>query len=290
MRSAEGQAVMDFWLHACQASQIPGVQVTRLQRNERQDLYLRYWAERRRRGDKAREAWVCHATKNIREVIQFGLSTAFCSQDFNAYGVGIYSAADARLSNYFVEEQGGVRQMLICRMAAGRIAEKHRILPEGASKECWRAELRKPEHRKAPDGFDSCTSRHHTELVAYESAQMYAAYVVTYRTAGFAGDPYKEPLFSQLQRLDINNPASHCVQWPAAAAEERPSTSRATRASSRPQTPTRAPAQAANAPLMKRSSSSSRVRAGPSIDVMSFLNPIVVTNGYMSDFCVGGYF
>lgn len=52
-----------------------------------------------------------------------------------------------------------------------------------------------------------------TELVVYENAQMYPAYLVTYKSTGSAGNPYEEPLFSQLQRLDVDDPANDWLSW-----------------------------------------------------------------------------
>merc|ERR1711862_1029051 len=94
---------------------------------------------------------------------------AHSSSRYNAYGVGVYFAADPRLSDYFAEGFGNhsgsqtVRQMLLCSVAVGRSCKKKRICKKDREME---EELQKPEHRKVPDPeCDSVYSETETELI-----------------------------------------------------------------------------------------------------------------------------
>ena len=54
------------------------------------------------------------------------------------------------------------------------------------------AELRKPENRKAPSGYDSCTSKHQTEVIVYKDFHAYPAYIFEYHCLPLTHfDPYR---------------------------------------------------------------------------------------------------
>ena len=84
---------------------MPDAQVTRVQRNQNPVLYRQYEANRAavdaKAGGEKHERWLWNGNDSIEENVSGWFDLRYASQEFNKYGVGVYFAADARLSAFF---------------------------------------------------------------------------------------------------------------------------------------------------------------------------------------------
>ena len=154
-----------------------------------------------------RERWLWNGNDSIAENIKKGFDTRYASREFNKYGVGIYFAADARLSAYFerdTRDAAGEKKLLLARVALGRMAERPAVpgyaLPVGGVARV-NPELLKPEWSLPPLGAQSATSRQRIEAIVYENHQAFPHYLVTY-TAGSRPNPYGGVLDPPLRKID----------------------------------------------------------------------------------------
>ena len=82
---------------------MPDASLLRVQRNQHDLLYRQYVARRDAVDAEAggkHERWLWNGNDAIAENISKGFDLRYASQEFNKYGVGVYFAADARLSAY----------------------------------------------------------------------------------------------------------------------------------------------------------------------------------------------
>eukprot|EP00438_Fugacium_kawagutii_P028255 Skav200128 [mRNA] locus=scaffold3069:149668:151019:+ [translate_table: standard] len=188
-------------------SEVEGLRILKIERNENWHLYSQYRSYRNGLEEEGNEKYLFHgsptATKEILDEGQ-GLDTAYASQEFNVYGVGNYFAADLRLSLWFIREQPGpTREIILCRVACGRIGERERVVPNGASRQQWIDALRQPQNKLPPKDCNSATSRHRKELVVYKQNHAYPAYKIALRYADDPRRPYDSPaLFKELRVLE----------------------------------------------------------------------------------------
>jgi hypothetical protein len=84
---------------------MPDAEVVRVQRNQHELLYRQYEARRgavdAEAGGPKHERWLWNGNDSLEENLSRGFDLRYASQEFNKYGVGIYFAADARLSAFF---------------------------------------------------------------------------------------------------------------------------------------------------------------------------------------------
>ena len=115
---------------------------------------------------------------------------------FNAYGVGIYFAADPRLSMYFERKtrdqgMGVTKSILLARVTLGNMGVRAYVHP---------ANLKKPESKLPTPGYHSNTSQANIEAVVYENHRAFPTYLIEYESPP-AGDPYATPLKEQLRKI-----------------------------------------------------------------------------------------
>ncbi|CAE7205889.1 Parp14, partial [Symbiodinium necroappetens] len=202
MACSEEWSGVESHVHTLGGSEVQDLQILRIERNENWHLYSQY-ASYRNGLEKQNEMYLFRGSPDTTNQIMDdgkGFDTAYASQEFNAYGVGNYFAADLRLSLFFIREQPGrERQVMLCRVACGKIGTRDRVLLQGATAQDWRAALIRPENKQAPDGCQSATSRHRRELVVYKQNHAHPAYKITLLYTEPIRNPYDHPaLFNQL--------------------------------------------------------------------------------------------
>lgn len=166
---------------------IPTAAVTSIELNCNVDLYRMYFAQRqlvaRRNGwdgedgmelkAKSNERWLWHGVRDshaLPQLLTDGLSTQYSNLEFAFYGSGVYFAPDARLANAFARADGaGQRKLILARVACGKIADKASTLDPAVTGDAqwlnptrneldkqrlWQI-LRRPEHRRPPEGHQS---------------------------------------------------------------------------------------------------------------------------------------
>ena len=178
----------------------PNLVVKRVVRNDNEIQYRRYEAERnlikaQNNGDP-NEVWLFNGNDSIQENIKDGFMTQYASLDFNAYGVGIYFAADPRLSMFFERKtrdqgMGVTKSILLARVTLGKMGVRASVPP---------ANLKKPESRLPTPGCHSNTSQANIEAIVYENHRAFPAYLIEYESPP-AGDPYAPPLNGQLRKI-----------------------------------------------------------------------------------------
>eukprot|EP01047_Picozoa_sp_COSAG01_P034794 COSAG01_NODE_2631_length_7340_cov_35.191686_8_plen_383_part_00 len=110
---------------------MPDATVVRVQRNNHPRLYKKYVANREDVEGQAvfkHERWLWNGNDSIQEQISGGFDIRYASQEFNKYGVGVYFAADARLSAFFersTRAEHGEKKLILARVALG---ESHDLL------------------------------------------------------------------------------------------------------------------------------------------------------------------
>eukprot|EP00438_Fugacium_kawagutii_P002243 Skav227459 [mRNA] locus=scaffold2491:242048:242779:+ [translate_table: standard] len=180
--------------------QIPGFQIVGIKRNQNLKM-LRTFRNELYDMHEQRQLRVFHSASNgdvHDKVMKEGFKIAYSNLTFNAYGAGIYFAQDLRLPDHFSPaSDAGVKQVLLCCVAAGKSCLKERIFPfvpgdrlSGRPEEEWQSKLRKPEHRQAPDGYDSCIAESREALIVYRESQVLWEYAMQYKTTSSAGNPY----------------------------------------------------------------------------------------------------
>ncbi len=105
------------------------------------------------------------------EILQHGFKTSFANMTFNAFGVGIYFATDAKLSAYFltrnVKEQAprppdpltGRYTIVLACVLAGTVGVREALTGGNeAAKAKMKLDLKHPANRNAPVGCDSALS------------------------------------------------------------------------------------------------------------------------------------
>jgi hypothetical protein len=190
---------------------MPDAAVVLVQRNLHELLYHKYVANRDavEAGSPGAplERWLWNGNDSLEENLGHGFDVRFASKEFNKYGVGVYFAADARLSAFFergTRDSTGQKKLLLARVALGNMAERGAVpgfarqLSAGTS---VNPELLKPEWSMPPSGAHSATSRNRIEAIVYENHQAFPHYLVTY-TAGPRTNPYGGGLNPPLRKID----------------------------------------------------------------------------------------
>lgn len=179
----------------------PNLVVKRVVRNDNQAQYRIYKAEREwikeQNGGDPNEVWLFNGNDSIQENIKNGFMTQYASQDYNAYGVGIYFAADPRLSMYFERKtrergMGVTKSILLARVTLGKMGVRDAMGPS--------SDLKKPEWKLPTPGCHSNTSQANIEAVVYENHRAFPAYLIEYESPP-ARDPYASPLKGQLRKI-----------------------------------------------------------------------------------------
>jgi hypothetical protein len=122
----EARAVADLLRES-----MPDATAVRVQRNNHPRLYKKYLANREDIEGQAgfkHERWLWNGNDSIQEQMSGGFDTRYASQEFNKYGVGVYFAADARLSAFFersTRAEHGEKRLILARVALG---ESHDLL------------------------------------------------------------------------------------------------------------------------------------------------------------------
>jgi hypothetical protein len=178
----------------------PNLIVKRVVRNDNEAQYRIYKAEREmikeQNGGDPNEVWLFNGNDSVQENIKHGFMTQYASQEFNAYGVGIYFAADPRLSMYFERKtrdqgMGVTKTILLARVTLGKIGERAFVPSEN---------LTKPESKLPTPGCHSNTSQENIEAVVYENHRAFPAYLIEYESPP-ARDPYAPQLKGQLRKI-----------------------------------------------------------------------------------------
>eukprot|EP01046_Picozoa_sp_COSAG06_P000891 COSAG06_NODE_26_length_32102_cov_250.952911_6_plen_384_part_00 len=218
---------------------MPDAVVVRVQRNQRDILHRQYEAQRGAvdaEAGETHERWLWNGNDSIAENISKGFDLRYASQEFNKYGVGIYFAADARLSAFFersTRNAHGEKTIILARVALGIMAERLAVPGQarctgpgcgqnwpfgydqcpscGTSRADYppaHPELQRPEWKLPPPGAQSATSRHRIEAIVYENHQAFPQYLVTY-TAGPRPSPYGGQLVPALRVIDTSPATVH---------------------------------------------------------------------------------
>ncbi|CAE7831965.1 TNKS2 [Symbiodinium sp. CCMP2592] len=241
--SKEWKGIEDHLWHLG-GSEVQGLEILKIERNENWHLFSQYRSYRNGLDDEGNEKYLFHGSPSATHEIMDegkGLDTAYASQEFNVYGVGNYFAPDLRLSLSFIRAQPGqAREILLCRVACGRVGERDRVAPQGASRQQWRGALILTQNELAPEGCQSATSRHRKELVVYKQNHAYPAYRITLRYTDDPRDPYESPsLFNELRVLEdipaalekilglpsakqLKHPKAAFGSWPGCKAKPKP--------------------------------------------------------------------
>eukprot|EP00438_Fugacium_kawagutii_P002241 Skav227457 [mRNA] locus=scaffold2491:211824:225061:+ [translate_table: standard] len=180
--------------------QIPGFQIIDIKRNQNLKM-LRTFRNELYDMHRQRQLRVFHSASDSDvhdKVMKEGFRMAYSNLTFNAFGAGIYFAQDLRLPDHFSpKSDAGLKQVLLCCVAAGKSHMKKRVYEfvpgdrlSGRSEDEWRSELRKTEHRQAPDGYDSCVADSGEALIVYRESQVLWEYAIQYKSTGSAGNPY----------------------------------------------------------------------------------------------------
>eukprot|EP00438_Fugacium_kawagutii_P002249 Skav227465 [mRNA] locus=scaffold2491:315369:318542:+ [translate_table: standard] len=179
---------------------IPGFEIIDIKRNQNLKM-LKTFRNELYDMHEQRQLRLFHSAGDAHDtVMKEGFSMAYSNLTFNAFGAGIYFAQDLRLTDYFApSSSAGVKQVLLCCVAAGKSHLKKRIFPfvpgdrlSGKPQSEWTRELIKPEHRKAPKGYDSCIAESREALIVHREGQILWEYAIQYQTTGSAGHPYDD--------------------------------------------------------------------------------------------------
>ena len=178
----------------------PDLVVKRVVRNDNEAQYRIYQAERdfigtQNNGDP-NEVWLFNGNDSVQENMRNGFMTQYASEAYNKYGVGIYFAADPRLSMYFernTRDQGmGVtKTILLARVTLGKMGVRASVPPE---------HLTRPESKLPTQGYHSNTSQANIEAIVYENHRAFPAYLIEYESPP-ARKPYAPPLKEQLRKI-----------------------------------------------------------------------------------------
>eukprot|EP00438_Fugacium_kawagutii_P002247 Skav227463 [mRNA] locus=scaffold2491:285599:289176:+ [translate_table: standard] len=177
---------------------IPGFLIIDIKRNQSLKM-LRTFRNELYDMHEQRQLRVFHSAGDAHDaVMKEGFKDAYPSMKFNAYGAGHYFAQDLRLPDHFSpKSDAGVKQVLLCCVAVGKSHVKERIFPfvpgdrwSGKSQSEWTSQLIEPEHRQAPDGYDSCIAESREALIVYRGSQVLWEYAIQYQSTGSAGNPY----------------------------------------------------------------------------------------------------
>eukprot|EP00438_Fugacium_kawagutii_P002242 Skav227458 [mRNA] locus=scaffold2491:233468:234202:+ [translate_table: standard] len=200
-RNSDEFLEVEAYLQENGSDQIPGFQIIDIKRNQTLKM-LRTFRNELYDMPEQRQLRLFHSasTSDVHDkVMKEGFKVAYSSMEFNAYGAGVYLAQDLRLADHFApSSSAGLKQVFLCRVAAGRSCLKNRIFPfvagdrwSGKSQSEWTRELIKPEHRQAPKGYDSCIAEPEKEaLIVYRESQVLWEYAIQYQATGSAGHPY----------------------------------------------------------------------------------------------------
>jgi len=178
----------------------PDLVVKRVVRNDNEAQYRIYEAEREmikeQNGGDPNEVWLFNGNDSVQENIKNGFMTQYASEVYNAYGVGIYFAADPRLSMYFERKtrdqgMGVTKTILLARVTLGKMGVRALVPPE---------HLTKPESKLPTPGCHSNTSQANIEAIVYENHRAFPAYLIEYESPP-AENPYAQPLKGQLRKI-----------------------------------------------------------------------------------------
>ena len=178
----------------------PDLVVKRVVRNDNEAQYRIYQAERdfigtQNNGDP-NEVWLFNGNDSVQENMRNGFMTQYASEAYNKYGVGIYFAADPRLSMYFERKtrdqgMGVTKTILLARVTLGKMGVRASVPPE---------HLTRPESKLPTPGYHSNTSQANIEAVVYENHRAFPTYLIEYESPR-AGNPYDSPLKEQLRKI-----------------------------------------------------------------------------------------
>eukprot|EP00438_Fugacium_kawagutii_P002252 Skav227468 [mRNA] locus=scaffold2491:351255:353809:+ [translate_table: standard] len=179
---------------------IPGFQIVDIKRNQNLKM-LKVFRTELHKMHEQRQLRVFHSASNSDvhdKVMEEGFKVKCSSMKFNAYGAGIYFAQDLRLSDHFASSSSaGLKKVFLCSVAVGKSHVKERIFDfvpgdrwSGKSQSEWTSQLIEPEHRDAPDGYDSCIAESREALIVYRGSQVLWDYAIQYKSTGSAGNPY----------------------------------------------------------------------------------------------------
>eukprot|EP00438_Fugacium_kawagutii_P011468 Skav234958 [mRNA] locus=scaffold2817:376401:378539:- [translate_table: standard] len=176
---------------------IPGFQIVDIKRNQNLEM-LKVFRTELHKMHQQRQLRLFHSAAAHDKVMKQGFKMAYSSLKFNAYGAGLYFAQDLRLADHFASSShAGVKEVLLCCVAAGKSHVKERIFEfvpgdrwSGKSENEWTSKLIEPDHRQAPDGYDSCIAESREALVVYRESQVFWEYAIQYKSTGSAGNPY----------------------------------------------------------------------------------------------------
>jgi hypothetical protein len=178
----------------------PGLVVKRVVRNDNEAQYRIYKDMREmikeQNGGDPNEVWLFNGNDSMQENIKNGFMTQYASEVYNAYGVGIYFAADPRLSMYFERKtrdqgMGVTKTILLARVTLGKMGVRAHVPPEN---------LTKPESKLPTPGCHSNTSQANIEAIVYENHRAFPAYLIEYESPP-ARDPYAPSLNGQLRKI-----------------------------------------------------------------------------------------
>ena len=159
---------------------------------------LRSEWEREGWGDDELELWLWHGSDAVDHEVHHGFQISHANMEFNLYGAGHYFSPDPRLAHYFIREARGkpdcTCRLILARVVVGWCTEKAALKvhvadckrPQSLRCGFWKCrelvqkQLRETQHREAPVGCQSCTSKFRTEVIVYRDEQAIPAYVVEY--------------------------------------------------------------------------------------------------------------
>ena len=214
--SRQYQKVRDFVMKFG-GSEIPGFEIQMIHRNEHFQSYERYVHNLKDRTAQYEYCRLFHGPggqPGFQKIVLEGrgFDDDFRSMTFAAYGQGHYFALDFRLADFFAEgksqhEPKKTRRVLLCRVAAGRPFDANRLFPyipgDPTSRRSDAEWTKKMEdfNRSKPEGHDNSWIGDDRALIVGKGEMVYVDYVVEYTSAELAGNPYLDPLMTEIRKI-----------------------------------------------------------------------------------------
>ena len=198
-------------------SEIQGFEIQKIHCNENFGCYEKYVHNLKDKSAQHEYCWLFHGPGGRRGFQKIviegrGFDDDFRRMTFAAYGQCHYFALDFRLADFFADEKGRHkpherRRVLLCRVAAGKPFDAERLFPyvpgdpkSGRTDADWTKKMEEFNKSK-PEGHDNSWIGDDRALIVGKGEMVYVDYVVEYTSAELAGNPYVDPLMTEIRKI-----------------------------------------------------------------------------------------
>eukprot|EP00435_Cladocopium_sp_Y103_P024907 s1976_g6.t1 len=214
--SEQYEKVRDFVMNFG-GSEITGFEIQKIHRNENFGCYDKYVHHLKDKTAQHEYCWLFHGPggrQGFQKIVVEGrgFDDDFRSMTFAAYGQGHHFSLDFRLADFFADgksqhEPNETRRVLLCRVAAGKPFDAKRLFPyvpgnptSGRSDSDWTKKMEEF-NRSKPEGHDNSWIGDDRALIVGKGEMVYVDYVVEYTSSSLAGNPYLNPLMTEIRKI-----------------------------------------------------------------------------------------